>query len=212
VPPLIKRSRDAPISELMRQSRFGNSFAMPGHPRDRAIAAAMNIARKYKRGGKVGLDRTVRAAQKFAAGGPLDETGLGQAANHPPHLSGMLNSSIPGRTDKLPISVEAGSYVVPSDVLSALGEGNSMAGRKVLDRPAATYLARSAPQPGFTSVSAPMIPIVGAGGEYIVHPDAVRAIGNGDLNVGHNALDGFVKQIRKHNIRTLRNLPGPKAD
>jgi hypothetical protein len=33
----------------MKRSRFGNSFSMPGHPRDRAIAAAMSIARKYKR-------------------------------------------------------------------------------------------------------------------------------------------------------------------
>lgn len=150
---------------------------------------------------------------EYASGGALDEEGLGQAANHPPHLSGMLSSSIPGRTDKLPIAVKAGSYVIPSDTVSALGEGNSLSGKKVLDRLIASYVAGAPQGPGadFAPGGAP-IPIVAAGGEYVVHPHAVMAIGSGDLEKGHNMLDDFVKQVRKHNIRTLRNLPGPKVD
>jgi hypothetical protein len=35
---------------------------------------------------------------------------------------------------------------------------------------------------------------------------------DGDLARGHDALDHFVKMIRKRNIKTLRNLPGPKVD
>src|SRR5438876_783400 len=120
----------------------GTSWRMPGQ--HRAITAALSPA-GMKRGGKVALDGALREAKKYAAGGKLNQNGLGNPANHVPQLSGMLNSSIPGRTDKLPINVKAGSYVLPSDVVSALGEGNSAAGRKMLDHMAAQY-AQNAPQ------------------------------------------------------------------
>lgn len=38
-----------------------------------------------------------------------------------------------GRTDKNPIDVGAGSYVLPADVVAGLGESNSLAGAKVWD-------------------------------------------------------------------------------
>jgi hypothetical protein len=73
-----------------------------GHPRDQAIAAALSTAREgRKRGGKV--------------------------KTH----SGPIHSSVAGRTDHLPMHVASGSYVIPADIISALGEGNSMAGFKV---------------------------------------------------------------------------------
>jgi hypothetical protein len=195
----------------MVKSRFGNSWAMPGHPRDRAIAAAMSIVRKYKRGGKVGLDTAVREAKKFASGGKLDETGLGNPANHIPHPLGMIDSAVPGRTDKLPVSVKAGSYVFPADIPSALGEGNSMAGRKILDRLISSYTAGAA-APDFTAGDDRDIPIVAAGGEYVVHPGHVLAIGGGSLTKGHDLLDGFVREVRRRHIKTLQGLPGPKTD
>src|SRR5258705_10917685 len=48
--------------------------------------------------------------------------------------SGMLKSSIPGRTDKIPVKVAGGSYVLPADIPSALGQGNTMAGGSILDK------------------------------------------------------------------------------
>jgi hypothetical protein len=90
-----------------------------------------------------------------------------------------------------------------------------MAGRKVLDRIAASYLAQNAHQPGIGALmkaGGGAIPIVAAGGEYVVPPEVVVAIRNGDLTRGHNALDSFVKQARKDNIQKLRRLPGPRAD
>jgi hypothetical protein len=196
----------------MVKSRFGNSWAMPGHPRDRAIAAAMSIVRKYKRGGKVGLDTAVREAKKFASGGKLNEAGLGHPARHPPHLAGALTSPVPGRTDKLPISVKAGSYILPSDTISALGEGNTEAGKAVVNRLLASYAKNAgSPQSDFAAPRAD-IPIIAAGGEYVVHPSHVMAIGGGNLTKGHDLLDGFVKEIRKRHIKTLRGLPEPKTD
>lgn len=56
------------------------------------------------------------------------------------------------------------------------------------------------------------IPIVAAGGEYVISPEAVVRIGGGDLDHGHKVLDSFVKKMRQKTIRTLQKLPGPKKD
>lgn len=48
--------------------------------------------------------------------------------------SGPIHSSVAGRTDHLPITVSSGSYVLPADVVSHLGESNTLAGFKVLRR------------------------------------------------------------------------------
>jgi hypothetical protein len=73
-----------------------------GHPRDQAIAAALNTARQGRaRGGKTKVHK------------------------------GPIHSAVAGRTDHLPMHVASGSYVIPADIISAMGEGNSMAGFKV---------------------------------------------------------------------------------
>jgi hypothetical protein len=57
-----------------------------------------------------------------------------------------------------------------------------------------------------------VFPIVAAGGEYVISPEAVAKIGNGDMELGHAALDLFVKKMRNRTIKTLQKLPGPKKD
>lgn len=47
---------------------------------------------------------------------------------------GLLASAGHGRTDTLPVNVPSGAYVLPADVVSGLGQGNTIAGAKVLDR------------------------------------------------------------------------------
>jgi len=56
------------------------------------------------------------------------------------------------------------------------------------------------------------VPIVAAGGEYVIHPRDVIRIGNGSLERGHQELDKFVKKMRRKTIKTLQKLPGPKKD
>jgi hypothetical protein len=57
-----------------------------------------------------------------------------------------------------------------------------------------------------------IVPIIAAGGEYVVHPDDVTRIGNGTLDEGHKILDSFVKKMRAKTVQTLKNLPGPAKD
>jgi hypothetical protein len=56
------------------------------------------------------------------------------------------------------------------------------------------------------------VPIIAAGGEFVIHPDNVLTQGNGDLDDGHKVLDEFVKQVRAKLVKTLKGLPGPAKD
>jgi hypothetical protein len=56
------------------------------------------------------------------------------------------------------------------------------------------------------------VPIVAAGGEYVIPPEDVVHIGGGDMDHGHKVLDAFVKKMRQKTIKTLQGLPGPKRD
>lgn len=84
------------------------------HPHDQAVAIAMDVARRTKRD----------------EGGSTDTPHVRVSKFH----SGPIHSSVAGRTDHLPITVESGSYVLPADCVSHLGENNTLAGFKVLRR------------------------------------------------------------------------------
>lgn len=138
---------------------------------------------------------------------------------------GPIHSAVAGRTDHLPMHVEAGSYVIPADIVSAMGEGNSMAGFKVLKEMFSAKLGAGLPgdevpsmsgEPGLQAFArggaAESVPIVAAGGEYVISPDEVAAVGKGNLDDGHKILDHFVRKYRAKTIDTLKKLPGPKKD
>lgn len=160
-----------------------------GHPRDQAIAAALSVAR-----------RSAHAKGGVPVPGPDDPP----ATN--PHV-GPIYSPVAGRTDHLKMHVESGSYVFPADIVSALGEGNTNHGFKVLEElfgNPKTELAMGGQNR--------MTPIVAAGGEYVASPAAVTELGEGDMDKGHAILDEFVKKVRQKTIQTLKKLPGPKKD
>lgn len=155
--------------------------------------------------------------EHMARGGKLGV--MRQMKLHEPHHHGLFKTSGAGRTDNLHISVPHNSYIVPADVVSGLGQGNTLAGAKWLD--SITGVKGSLPsgmpgamngaakQPGHFA-SGGMVPIVVAGGEYHIHPDAVKKIGKGNIKHGHQILDEFVKHIREKTIKENSKLPGPK--
>lgn len=147
---------------------------------------------------------------------------------------GPIHSPVAGRTDHLPMHVPSGSYVIPADIISAMGEGNTMAGFKVANTifsripgmtgmPGSQALPAKGNLPGEDAqLGLPgkaeggsiedAVPIVAAGGEYVISPDDVRRIGEGELDRGHQELDLFVKAMRAKTIKTLQKLPPPKKD
>lgn len=139
--------------------------------------------------------------------------------------AGPIHSSVAGRTDHLPMHVPSGAYVIPADIISAMGEGNTMAGFKVAKSIFSAPFYGAGDQPYTDSelpydMDAPRkaaggeatVPIVAAGGEFVIHPRDVRWIGKGSLDDGHKILDHFVKMFRAKTIKTLESLPGPKKD
>ena len=138
--------------------------------------------------------------------------------------TGPIHSAVAGRTDHLPMSVPGGSYVIPADIISSMGEGNTIAGFKAakdIFSLKGIYGQKGLPygQNGLPyGVSTPRkeaggaVPIVAAGGEYVISPEEVAEIGHGNLDDGHKILDHFVKKMRKKTIDTLKKLPGPSKD
>lgn len=153
--------------------------------------------------------------------------------------TGPIMSVVPGRTDRHNMSVASGSYVVPAQAVSHLGQSNTMAGMKVLNSmfgPGGPYGSGAmavkhgmgAPKPpapsrpgkaGFAAggdAGGPVgaddgapVDVVTAGGEYVIPPTGVAAVGEGDTKHGHNVLDAWVNQILDDHIKTLKKLPGP---
>ena len=209
--PLIKSgSREA-------VSRNISEMANAGHPRDQAIAASLRNAREYgahmASGGQPPLGEHMAARQIFR--------------------EGFLHSSVPGRTDKLPITVAGGAYVLPSDHIAALGQGNSNAGANIVSKmfksgpygssQTPLHAARS-PIPHLNlTPKVPKIarggevghgkptPIIAAGGEVVLSPEQIIKR-FGSLEKGHKALDKWVIETRKKHVKTLRSLKPPRKD
>ena len=148
--------------------------------------------------------------------------------------TGPIHSVVAGRTDHLPMHVPTGSYVLPADIVSSHGEGNTMNGFKNLESVfgfmgGSPYHQGAMPfgqgsgvyggageyhkaHGGEVHEHDTPVPIVAAGGEYVIHPHRVRKIGGGDIDQGHKVLDEFVLKSRSNTVKTLKKLPAPKTD
>jgi len=188
--PLLKGKSKSAISSNISE------LVGTGRPQKQAVAIALSEARKHRATG--GATKQVMA--------PMPPKG----ANIKPHV-GPIHSAVAGRTDHLPMHVPSGSYVIPADIISAMGEGNTMAGFKIMND--ITKMYGGLPK-AFASGGMPgeKVPIVAAGGEYVIPPEVVINIGNGDMDFGHTELDDFVKKMRANTVKTLKSLPGPKKN
>jgi hypothetical protein len=166
-----------PLKQGKSQKTISSNIAemvRAGHPQKQAVAAALNQAR-----------------QSRATGGEVSKIHVGP-----------IHSPVAGRTDHLPINVPSGAYVIPADIISAMGEGNTMAGFRIAND------VFGMQQVG----NEPPVEIVAAGGEYVISPFNVTRIGGGDIDRGHHSLDAFVTGYRSKTVQTLKKLPGPRKD
>lgn len=167
-------------------------YGMAGIPAAGAAAASLQGGDEHMAKGGL-IQSALRVARKANGGGVF---------------SGYIHGTTGGRTDNKPIDVASGSYVVPADILSGLGEGNSHAGWAALQ----SQLGMGAPtKADGGSVGAPT-PIVAASGEAVIPPESVAQIGGGDVDRGHKVLDALVKHVRSKTIKKLKSLPAPKKN
>ena len=141
---------------------------------------------------KSGMAHGGIASAVYAAGGKTPRT----------PRPGLFHSSVPGRTDRIPIDVPEGSYILPAEYVAHQGEGNTLAGAKKLDEKFATG--------GVAHHQGKTVPIIVAGGEYLLYPEQIARYGNGDIKRGHDRLDAEVVADNKKHARVLSKLPPPR--
>lgn len=173
--------------------------------------------------------------------------------------TGPLLGATDGRADAINTSVPDGTHIIPADVVSSLGEGNSVAGAAKLSKMFPTSgaagpkpvksVAGSAGMPKIPSmpripsrmltgstphpmkIPSPMrlhkmpgmpkstlkdggkahVKVRLSDGEFPVMPEHVAAIGEGDPDRGHRALDAWILHVRKQDIEKRKRLPPPVA-
>ena len=117
---------------------------------------------------------------------------------------GPLMGATGGRADKLPLTVPDHSHVIPADVVSALGQGNTTRGMHVL--------AKMFPPDKGEAITKRSTKIMASDGEFIVTPSNVLKRGKGNMEDGHTMLDHFIVHVRQLNIHHLKNIPAPAKD
>lgn len=216
------------IHEEMGRYKRGELHSGPDkyghHPKNRsqAIAIAMSVARRHGR----------------AAGGQTPWF-VKQEARSMLH-TGPIRGPVAGRTDHVPLTVPNGSYVLPADFVSHMGQNNTEAGHARISgmfkhghlpgapgvkggRPTALKaLSAGAPSVfadggyakagGVTDGDDEGVDIMGAAGEHVLSPEEVSHVGMGNIDHGHRILDEWIKRVRAEHIRTLKKLPGPARD
>jgi hypothetical protein len=138
-----------------------------------------------KNGGKI--KAALDLARRYANGGKV--------------LAGPVVGHTGGREDALPVDVAAGSFVIPADVVSSLGTGNTNAGQMKLQQMFGKAVPRRA--------DGGAVPIRISDGEFVVTPEQVAKLGDGDMDLGHKVLDALVLKLRHEHINTLKSLPPP---
>jgi hypothetical protein len=155
-------------------------------------------------------------------------------AINPPGVHLISSSDVAGRTDRIPMQARTGSFVLPADVVSGLGQGNTGAGAKMwgqmishsigpmgiqnairqrtLKAPALRGFGARSSTKGFADggeIGEDLTPIVTAGGEALVDPEIVCQLGGGDSDRGKRVLINSVMTVRGHTIKHLKKLPRP---
>ena len=218
---------------ILKNTKDEGDVYIPRHPSQvRSKFAAFDPENKdsgYLLASGIGslLGATAVAGQndmKYASGGNVLPFYARSEARNLEH-SGFIHSPVPGRTDRLPMGVKGGSYVLPADTVSAVGQGNSLAGAHALTRlfgmgpygSSMPHISGGRPSiPKLPSVKPPKfarggpVDIVAAGGEMVIPPHVVAQIGKGDMKLGHDILDAFVKHTRAKTVKKLKSLPDPK--
>ncbi|HEX3587804.1 MAG TPA: hypothetical protein VH024_17525 [Candidatus Angelobacter sp.] len=212
--------------------------APPG-PSPQALQAMMDAQASQDWFSQFGQGGTMAGSQRYggairrAVGGmtpamPWWTKSEARGEEHVP--AGLIHGITGGRADKVAMNLAPNSHVIPSDVVSGWGQGNTASGAANLEHAFHTGpFGVSMPKPPSRGPSfrAPPAPRLARGGvpserggihtmvsdgELIVPPADVHRIGDGDHDRGHDWLDRFIVHSRKHIVAQTKKLKGPVRD
>lgn len=109
-----------------------------------------------------------------------------------------------GQSDDISAMLHDGDYVMDADVVAALGDGSSKAGREVLE-------GFRSQIPHEESGGGKPVPAKIADGEYVFPAGFVSALGGGDNKAGAKILDGLREKLRAHKRSAPTSKIPPKA-
>lgn len=109
-----------------------------------------------------------------------------------------------GQSDDITAMLHDGDYVMDAETVSALGDGSSKAGRRVLEDMQAKIPHRD-------GATGKPVPAKIADGEYVFPASFVSALGGGDNKKGADILDGLREKLRAHKRSAPNSKIPPKA-
>lgn len=164
-----------------RLPAFNDTFALPPEGME-----GQKLLDFIERWGQFGSGRG-----KFANGGRVKN-----ALRRARVVTGAMRGTTGGRADALPVDVPEGAYVVPADIVAALGGGNSEAGHSRLEKMYGKTTPRKRANGG-------RVPILISHGEFVLSPEAVAKAGGADV------LDDRVKSVRNAYAEHLKGMAAP---
>ena len=122
-----------------------------------------------------------------------------------PFSAGAIIGTSGGTDDKVNTKVADNSFIIPSRVTAALGDGNSLAGMAKLHKMFPPSKATGGGRKNAVDVAL-------SDGEVALTPDWVQKIGHGDYDRGHLMLKKFCEHVIAQEIEKLKHLPKPTLD
>lgn len=119
---------------------------------------------------------------------------------------GYIHGESSGVADDVDARIPSGSFVADAETVSSIGDGNTENGRKKLQELNERYdsFEKSGIFPYTERIHVKLSP-----GEFVISPEAVKGVGNGNSNRGAKKIDKMRKAIRKD--KGMKKFNPPKS-
>jgi hypothetical protein len=184
-----KYGMDEPLTPLIYHNETPNTDIQPYEDFERGIYHPTNrYTNRYAKGGKVHGEDLLPGEEYL-------------------QKSKLIVGKGKGQDDKVPTNVPENTHIWDAASVSALGDGSTKAGARILDM--VTHEAKKiAPKLKHKiKMSEARVPTMLSDGEYAMEPLVMHVLGNGDSSVGSKRVDKVRKELRTIKSKTGGKIP-----
>jgi hypothetical protein len=180
---------DTPLTPLIYHSETPNTEEISQHDLEHGIYQPFyNYTDKYAKGGSVhGQD--LLPGEEYL------------------QKSKLIVGKGKGQDDKIPVNVPENTYIVDAASVSALGDGSTKAGSRILDMLSHEAEKNAPKYKHKIKMSAARVPTMLSDGEYAMKPLAMHVLGHGDSELGAKRMDKVRKELRTIKSKTGGKIP-----